>query len=305
MDTRDPFIRTEFASRRARVLCIGNFDGVHRGHERLLRDALDLAKTAGMPLGVLTFDPHPALALGRTPPPTLTTLPHKAELLVGLGVDEVLVQKFDDAFAALAPEQFVHLLVDKLGAHTVMVGENFRFGRARAGDLALMRKLGDELSFAVKKFEMIGDASGPYSSTRVRTALAAGDIATANDVLGRAHSFEGTIALGAQRGRTLGFPTANLDDVAEMVPARGVYAVRVGERGGVMNVGVRPTVGDSDRPSREVHIFDFEGDIYGKKLRVEVIARIRDEKKFGSLDELRAQIASDAERASEVLSRPA
>jgi len=301
--------------RHARVVAIGNFDGVHRGHQLVLaRNAL---ASEGPPLAVLTFDPHPAAALGRAVPKALTTLERKAELLVRLGVGEVLVQTFDDAFAALSPERFVlDLLVRDLGARALVVGRNFRFGRARAGDLALLQHLGAEHGFEVRCADLHGDDRGPFSSTRVRDALARGDIADATHVLGRPHAFSGVVGRGAQRGRTLGFPTANVDNVLELVPALGVYAVVVdviNDPGdgrtralgrGVMNVGVRPTIDASEIRTQEVHLFDKgdprDVDLYDATLRVHVIARIRDEKKFASIDALRAQIAEDARVAREL-----
>ena len=277
-----------------RAIAIGNFDGVHRGHQQVLRVATD---------AVLTFDPHPAVALGRVAPSILTALPRKIELLERAGVGEVVVQRFDDAFAAWSPERFVaDLLVGKLAATVIVVGRNFRFGNKRAGDLATLERLGKEHGFEVRPFDLSGDEIGPFSSTRVRDAITRGDVEDAKRVLGRPHAFAGIVAKGDQRGRTLGFPTANIEDVAELVPAAGVYAVVVdridhftkGVGRGVMNVGVRPTVKDAGRRTQEVHLFDFDQDLYGAKLRVHVVSRVREERKFATIDELRAQIATDA-----------
>ncbi len=288
------------------AVAIGNFDGVHRGHQEVLREAMGAARAESLPTVVLTFDPHPAVVLGRTPPPTLTTLPRKAELLTRLGIDAVLVKTFDAAFASWTPERFVtELLVGTLGAKLVVVGKNFRFGHKRAGDLAMLEQLGKASGFAVRAFELRGDEKGRFSSTRVRDAIARGDVDDAAAVLGRPHAFSGKVAKGDQRGRTIGFPTANVDEVPEIVPASGVYAVVVDALDGdpvalgrgVMNVGVRPTVAKEGRRTQEVHLFDFDGDLYGKSLRVHVVARIREERKFATLDELRAQIASDAAAA--------
>ena len=286
-----------------RAIAIGNFDGVHRGHAEVLRDAKD---------AVLTFDPHPAVALGRVAPSVLTALPRKIELLERAGVSEVVVQRFDDAFAAWSPERFVtDLLVRQMSATVVVVGRNFRFGNKRAGDLATLERLGKEHGFVVRPFDLCGDEIGPFSSTRVRDAIGRGDIDDATRVLGRPHAFSGTVAKGDQRGRTLGFPTANVDDVGELVPAAGVYAVVVDRIDhftkavgrGVMNVGVRPTVHDAGRRTQEVHLFDFDQDLYGAKLRVHVVSRIREERKFASIDELRTQIAADAAAARAITSK--
>jgi len=291
------------------VVAIGNFDGVHLGHQHVLGDALRYAAEQSKRVVVLTFDPHPASTLGREVPPTLTALARKAELLVRLGVDRVLVKTFDDAFAALSPERFVEeLLVQRLGAGTVVVGRNFRFGHARGGDLALLERLGKAHRFDVRCFDLAGDEHGSFSSTRARDALLRGDLVDALRVLGRPHAFSGVVGRGAERGRTIGFPTANVEDVAEVVPARGVYAVVVDILDpntsalgrGVMNVGVRPTVDSSERRSQEVHLFDLQRDLYGARLRVHVIERIREEKRFSSLDDLRAQIAADSLRAREI-----
>jgi len=276
---------------------------VHRGHAEVLRDAKD---------AVLTFDPHPAVALGRVAPSVLTALPRKIELLERAGVSEVVVQRFDDAFAAWSPERFVtDLLVRQMSATVVVVGRNFRFGNKRAGDLATLERLGKEHGFVVRPFDLCGDEIGPFSSTRVRDAIGRGDIDDATRVLGRPHAFSGTVAKGDQRGRTLGFPTANVDDVGELVPAAGVYAVVVDRIDhftkavgrGVMNVGVRPTVHDAGRRTQEVHLFDFDQDLYGAKLRVHVVSRIREERKFASIDELRTQIAADAAAARAITSK--
>jgi riboflavin kinase / FMN adenylyltransferase len=289
------------------VVAIGNFDGVHRGHQAVLAHVRDEARTLSVPSAMLTFDPHPASVLGRTPPPVLTTLARKAELVKAIGVERVLVREFDVAFAAWSPERFAtDLLARSLGAKVVVIGDNFRFGHKRAGDLATLRALGKDLGFAVEVFAVVTDALGPLSSTRVRQALAMGDVANVRAMLGRPHRIEGVVQRGEQRGRTLGFPTANIGEIREMLPAHGVYAVRVLDEstvhGGVMNLGVRPTV-DGHRATQEVHLFDFEGDLYGRTLRVEFVERIRQERKFEGLDALKAQIAADAHRARELLGR--
>jgi riboflavin kinase/FMN adenylyltransferase len=251
--------------------------------------------------------------VGRGAPPLLTTLAQRAELVGALGVDRLYVRKFDAAFAAWEPEHFVRVLVaDLLRARAVVVGENFRFGAKRKGDLALLRLLGPTVGFEVRVAAVASDAKGPFSSTRIREAVASGDLEEAERVLGRPHMATGVVVRGDQRGRTLQFPTANLDEVAEMLPPKGVYAVTVaredGDRGfvplagGVTNLGVRPTV-DGSRLSIEAHLFDFSGDLYGARLRLAWRHRLRDERKFGSLDELKAQIGRDAADARERLAR--
>ena len=268
---------------------------------------------------VLTFDPHPAAVVGAGAPALLTTFERRAELVGALGARRLYVRTFDAAFAAWEPEHFARELVASvLAARSVVVGENFRFGAKRAGDLALLRQVGATLGFEVSVASVARDERGPFSSTRVRKAVLAGDLDEARHVLGRPHALTGVVVHGDARGRTLQFPTANVDGVAELMPPNGVYAVQVaideGERGptassgpaqgtvpGVANLGVRPTVGGT-RLSLEVHLLDFSRDIYGARLRVDLAARLREEKKFSSLDELKAQIARDVAEARRVLS---
>lgn len=288
------------------MVVIGNFDGVHLGHVGVLADARTFAARSAPALVVraLTFDPHPATVMGRVAPPVLTTLERKAELLRRSGADEVVVRTFDRAFSENTPETFAReLLAGALGARVVVVGENFRFGHQRAGDFATLGELGRALGFETHAAELRGDGRGPFSSTRVRAALGAGDLDEVFAVLGRPHAFSGVVVHGAHRGRTIGFPTANVDDVPEMLPPDGVYAVRVeGLGGGVMNVGVRPTVAGAEaKRTQEVHLFDVDRDLYGERLRVHVIGRIRGEQKFSGIDALRAQIAKDAESARRIL----
>lgn len=285
--------RTARAPAGSAAVAVGNFDGVHRGHAAMLQQLVGLAQNK-LRTHAMTFDPHPGMVLGRGAPPVLTTLDRRTELVRALGVDELVVCPFDPELATWPPRKFVEeLLVGALGAKLVVVGENFRFGSKRAGDFALLRSLGDELGFRAEPAALAGDEKGPWSSSRARDAIRSGDIAEATRVLGRPHSFEGTVVRGAQRGRTIGFPTANLAEIIEMLPKRGVYAVDViGMGRAVMNLGVRPTVsGESE--TCEVHVLDFSGDLYGKRIRVELLAHIRDEQKFGSLDELKTQIAKD------------
>lgn len=301
------------------VVVVGNFDGVHRGHQAVLRQARSLADERGLRCMVLTFDPHPSEVLGRGSPPRLTSLERRIALLRVHGADDVAVEPFTMELASWSPERFAHeLLVKRLAARVVVVGTNFRFGHQRAGDFDTLRLLGEDAkstrgknsaTFEALSAEVAGDDEGPFSSTRVRDAVAVGDVERAAGVLGRPHALTGIVEHGDARGRTLGFPTANLGGVVEMLPAHGVYAVRVANlsgtspetlHGGVMNVGMRPTVaGVSLRV--EAHLFDFEGDLYGAPLRVDLVARLRGEQKFSGLSELREQIARDAEAAKKAL----
>lgn len=294
------------------VVVIGNFDGVHRGHQAVLRQASVLAAARGLRCVVLTFDPHPGEVLGRGAPPQLTTLARRIELLRQHGATDVAVEPFTMELASWTPERFAKdLLAKRLSARAVVVGRNFRFGHKRAGDFDTLVALGASGGFEAVAAEVAGDEEGPFSSTRVRDAIASGDVDRAAHVLGRPHALTGVVEHGDARGRTIGFPTANLGGVSEMLPAHGVYAVRVahsgssatGEsalNGGVMNLGVRPTV-DGMSLRIEAHLFDFDGDLYGETLRVDLIARLRGEQKFAGLTELKEQIAKDAEAARKAL----
>jgi riboflavin kinase / FMN adenylyltransferase len=294
------------------VLVVGNFDGVHLGHQAVLRQAVAQARSIGLSASVLTFDPHPAGVVGGGAPQRLTTLERRAELLSALGIERMYVRRFDAAFAAWQPERFARdLVVGALRARIVVVGENFRFGAKRAGDLTLLRELGAQLGFGVRVHAVASDSRGRYSSTRAREAVVAGDLEEVRRVLGRPHALTGVVAHGDERGRTIGVPTANLDAIPELLPPNGVYAVAADRYSaaeqafvplapGVMNIGVRPTVGGS-RLSVETYLLDFEDDLYDARLRVHLVARLRDEKKFASLDELKAQIARDVAAARAAL----
>jgi riboflavin kinase / FMN adenylyltransferase len=292
-----------------RIVAIGNFDGVHRGHQAVLAGAARDAAERGLGAAVLTFWPHPAETLGRAAPPLLTRLDRKLELVRRAApAMEAFVERFDRAFAAQSAAEFAErVLSGRLAARVVVVGQNFRFGRGREGDFAALTALGEALGFETRSHGLLGDARGPFSSTRVREAVARGDVEEAAAILGRPHLISGTVVEGDRRGRTIGFPTCNLGGVAEALPANGVYAVlvdREGEGGaralatGVANIGVRPTVKDREaRPSVEAHLFDLDQDLYGAQLRVHLVARLRPEQKFAGLGELKAQIARDAAEA--------
>lgn len=284
------------------VVVIGNFDGVHTGHRAVLAQARAAADARGIACVVLTFDPHPAEVLGRGAPPRLTTMARRCELLLENGADEVVVEPFSRELAAWSPERFAReLLVGRLAARAVVVGENFRFGHQRAGDFAKLGELGAALGFDALAADVARDRRGPFSSTRAREAIASGDLEEARHVLVRSHEISGVVEHGDHLGRTLGFPTANLGGVSELLPPHGVYAVRVGRDGegaprtwgGVMNLGVRPTV-DGTKLRVEVHLFDVDLDVYGQRLRVALGHHIRGEKKFSGLEALKAQIAEDA-----------
>jgi riboflavin kinase/FMN adenylyltransferase len=295
--------------RRGTVTVIGNFDGVHRGHQALLARATAEAEARNLVPVALTFDPHPSVVLGPNPSSLLTKLTRKAELLTRLGASHVFARRFDLGFAAWSPERFVQdLLVGELSAKVVVSGKNFRFGKSRAGDAGLLSAMGERLGFVAMTAEA-RDEKGVLSSTRARDAIVGGDFSEAERVLGRRHGIEGRVLHGDRRGTTLGFPTANIDPTGVVLPPDGVYAVvvdLVDETGpealaaGVMNVGVRPTVSKSsgeNARSVEVHLFDTARDLYGKILRAHVVRKLRDERRFSGLDALKAQIALDAAEA--------
>jgi riboflavin kinase/FMN adenylyltransferase len=296
---------------RASAVAIGNFDGVHRGHQAVLAEAIGDARAQGLAAYVLTFDPHPSEVLGRGAPPMLTTLARRAELIGRYGVDRVFVRRFDAAFAAWPPKQFAHHLLAELQAKRVVVGDNFGFGAGRGGDLRLLEALGEQFGFVAYAHAIAGDESGAFSSTRARAAIAEGNVAEAAEILGRPHAISGVVGRGAQRGRTIGFPTANLEQIPEILPADGVYAIVVDELDaqeratalarGVMNIGVRPTLSGPPLRTVEAHLFDFARDLYDARLRVHVVARLRGEQKFASFDALKEQIAKDAIEARRIV----
>jgi riboflavin kinase/FMN adenylyltransferase len=289
------------------LVAIGNFDGVHGGHRAVLSAAREDARASALSLIVMTFHPHPAVVLGKGLKAVLTPLDRKVELLCALDPNlRVVVEPFTRELAAMSPRAFAEeLLVAELDAKVVVVGQNFRFGRERAGDLTLLATLGQELGFEALVEPLSQDAAGPISSSRIRAAIAAGDLVSAERWLGRPHALSGIVVRGDGRGRTIGVPTANLDQVLEAMPPHGVYACLVdrldGEGAperlatGVANIGNRPTVHAGF--SVEAYLHDFDGDLYGARLRLHLVERIRDERKFGSLEALVAQIRLDIETA--------
>lgn len=303
------------AAARGAVVVIGNFDGVHRGHQLLLADARSQADALGAPLAVLTFEPHPrSVFLPDQPPFRLTSLRAKAHALQDAGVDDLFVLHFDRAFSLKPAEAFVQeILVGDLAARHVVVGWDFCFGHKRAGNAALLKSMGAQHGFGVTAVDPVMTGDGEvYSSSIIRTHLREGRPAKAAELLGRPWEIEGRVERGEQRGRTIGFPTANLGLGEFLCPALGVYAVLAGrdpgvEHGGetrwlpgVANLGYRPTVaGEGVR--LEVHVFDFARDLYGEMLRVRLIDFLRPEKKFDGLEALRAQIALDCGQAREIL----
>jgi riboflavin kinase / FMN adenylyltransferase len=290
---------------------IGNFDGVHLGHQAMLGRVTAAARERRLVSCVLTFEPHPREFFSPAGAPTrLSSLREKCGLLDACGVERVHVQRFDRAFAALAPEAFVgDVLVRALKARWILVGEDFRFGAKRAGDASLLRRLAAGHGLEVQTMPNVMHGGQRVSSSAVRRALEAGDLAGAEALLGRPYSISGRVVHGDRLGRTLGFATANVQLRHNRPPLTGIYAVRVhcaGEdaRPGVASLGVRPTVTSSGKAVLEVHLFDFSRDLYGSPLRVEFLHKIRDEEKYPDLETLRAQIARDCEAARALLMEP-
>ncbi len=289
------------------AVTLGNFDGVHLGHRALVHAALSARDRAGSaPRSVaMFFDPHPTAVMAPDRAPRLLTSPaRRADLLRRCGIDQVDIRTFDESFAQQSPEAFVSkILVDEHRAHTVVVGDDFRFGAGREGDVEVLRELAKAHGFDVLIVDPVHHGDDLVSSTRIRAHIEAGEVAAASVLLARFHDVTGTVVKGDQRGRTIGFPTANLA-TPDTAPCDGVYAVltktQSGARvSGVANLGVRPTF-EAGR-SVEVHLLDFEGDLYGTELRVAFVARLRGEQKFDGLDALRAQLSRDVAAGREAL----
>ncbi len=291
---------------RGAVVALGNFDGVHLGHAHLLRAAHGARPDA--PLGVLTFEPHPReLFRPDDPPFRLTLSAERAAALAGLGVTLVFEMPFDHAFSLIPAEAFVaEVLHAGLGARHLVCGPDFAFGHRRGGDTGFLAARAEALGIGLTVVPLLADESGEISSSRIRRALQDGYPERATAKLGRPWAIRGIVAHGDQRGRTIGFPTANIALGRHLEPARGVYAVSVttpdGDvRKGVANIGRRPTVNTGPESRLEVHLFDYDGDLYDAELSVALHAYLRSERKFADLDELRAQIAVDAAEARGIL----
>jgi riboflavin kinase/FMN adenylyltransferase len=295
------------ADRRACVLSIGNFDGVHRGHRALLQRVVEVARQRALVPAAMTFEPHPRefFAPEQTPA-RISNLRDKVEGLRQAGIERVFVQHFNGDFASLTAEQFIEqILMQGCQVRHLLVGDDFRFGARRAGDVALLRSAGERCGFTVEQIAPVLLRGERVSSSRIRDALSEGDLALADELLGHPYSISGRVLHGLKLGRQIGFPTLNLR-VAHRRPAlHGIFAVRVhgigpGTRPGVASVGLRPTVDDSGRWLLEVHLFDFSDEVYGRLIKVEFVRKLRDEERFDSIQELTAAIRRDAERARAV-----
>lgn len=290
------------------VLTIGNFDGVHLGHQAVLSKLADYGKKLGLPVVVILFEPQPLeYFLQNNAPSRLTRLREKVIQLAKLPVDDVMILRFNRKLADYDPEQFIEdILVNTLNVKRLVVGDDFHFGKARRGNFAMLKEKSGQFGFTVEDTASFPVAGFRVSSTLIRDALGAGDLAHTEKMLGRPYSVCGRVAHGDKRGRKLGFPTANIHMLRKNTPIEGVFAVTmsgVDDRviPGVANVGIRPTIGGENRVVLETHLFDFDEQIYGRYVEVHFKQKIRNEIRFQSLDELTAQIAQDVAEAQKIL----
>jgi len=288
---------------RPTVLTLGVFDGLHLGHQRIMETVVVRAKTANAVATAITFDPHPRSVLHpESAPPLLQTLDQRLANFAVLGIEQAIVIAFDKDFASQPAEDFLSAIIrDRLQAKEVYLGKGFAFGRGRGGNISLLRKMSEKLGFVADEVDEVGLRGRRISSSAIRNLLVEGRVNMARRMLGRPYGVEGVIIRGLRRGHTIGFPTANLKPHNRVIPRYGVYATATlidgAWRKSITNIGVRPTFENDAEPSIESYIFDFDGDLYGDALRVRFLHRIRDEKKFSGIDELKAQIKKDTERA--------
>ena len=290
------------------VVAVGAFDGLHRGHQALLAQVHERAAKLGLTAIVVSFEPLPRAYFSPEPVARLSSVREKLRGFDEAGMGQVLLLRFNRALTSMTAEDFIRrVLVDRLNAREVWVGADFRFGHKRSGDVAMLERVGPELGFTARTMPSVLLDGARVSATRVRMLLAAGEFSGAAPLLGRPFVIEGKVEYGKQLGRQLGYPTANIHLRDRSSPVHGIFAVRVGlgesecSWPGVASLGVRPTVNEVPEPLLEVHLFDFEGDLYGQRMAVEFVAKLRDEQKFDNLDELTVQMAKDARQARELL----
>lgn len=292
---------------RGSVIAVGAFDGLHRGHQALLAKVCARAQALQCTPAVVSFEPLPRAFFSSEPLPRLSSVREKLRGFAAAGMEEALLLRFNQALTAMSAEEFVRrVLVERLATREVWVGADFRFGHRRVGDVALLERMGRELGFTACTMPAVTLDGHRVSASRARALLAAGNFAAAKPLLGRPFVIEGKVEYGKQLGRTLGYPTANIH-LQRVSPVHGIFAVRVGlgesecSWPGVASLGVRPTVNQVSEPLLEVHLFDFEGDLYRQRMAVEFVAKLRDEQKFEGLEPLKAQMALDSHRAREAL----
>ena len=300
---RDPLRSSDLP--RGGVVTIGNFDGVHLGHRRILEAVADRAKTIGRPSVAITFDPHPLAVLRPdNAPRQIQTLRQKEEAIEALGIENLLVIPFTRDFSLTEPEDFVRgFLAERLGTAEAYLGQHFAFGRGKRGDLALLKRMGPECGFSASGIEEVFFEGEPISSTRIRNALERGEISGANAMLGREYGLDGIVSKGEKVGHRIGYPTINLAPENDFQPADGVYVTRIEIRSfgrrfdGVTNIGRRPTLYDDLRTTIETFVLDFSANVYGERVRLFFLERLREERKFPSVEALTEQIARDIEAA--------
>ena len=294
---------------RPTVLTLGVFDGLHLGHQLIMRTVVERARAVGAVPTVITFDPHPRAVLHpESAPPLLQTFDQKIEAFGVLGIEQTIVVRFTKEFASIQAGQFLREVVkDRLHAKEVYLGKGFAFGHNREGNIELLRKLGDELGFVAGEVPEVSLRGKRVSSSKIRELLSRGQVNLARRMLGRPYGVEGLVERGAERGHKLGFPTANLHPQNRVIPKNGVYVTGTlidGQwRRSVTNVGLRPTFGEATEPSVETYVMNWDGDLYGDVVRVRFLYRLRDERKFASIEELKAQIARDVNRAKSYFDR--
>ena len=294
---------------RPTVLTLGVFDGLHLGHQLIMKTVVDRAKAIGAVPTVLTFEPHPRAVLHpESAPPLLQTFDQKIEALGVLGIEQTIVIHFDQAFSRIHAEDFLRdVVVARLHAKEVYLGRGFFFGNNREGNIELLRRVSNGLGFVADEVPEVRLRGKRIGSTVIRRLLLDGRVNLARRMLGRPYGVEGPVARGDARGVGLGFPTANVQPHNRVIPRRGVYVtatlINRQWRRSVTNIGVRPTFGDALEPSVETHVIDWSGDLYGDVLRVRFLHRLRDERKFGSIDELKSQIERDVSRAEKFFER--
>jgi riboflavin kinase/FMN adenylyltransferase len=294
---------------RPTVLTLGVFDGLHLGHQLIMRTLVERARAIGAVPTVITFDPHPRAVLHpESAPPLLQTFDQKIEGFGVLGIEQTIVVRFTKEFSEVSAADFLRdVVMDRLHAHEVYLGKGFAFGHNRAGNIELLKRLGNELGFVAGEVPEVSLRGRRVSSSKIRDLLSRGEVNLARRMLGRPYGVEGRVEHGAERGHRLGFPTANLHPQNRVIPRNGVYVTGTlidGQwRRSVTNVGVRPTFGAESEPSVETFVMNWEGDLYGDVVRVRFLHRLRDERKFNSLDELTNQIGKDVSRAHSYFGR--
>ncbi len=286
------------------VITIGNFDGLHLGHQMIIKNAFQRAKAIGGVSVIYTFDPHPLAVLApHKAPPTITTFAEKVQLLKKTPLDVLVCEKFTKKFASYSPEEFIeNILYKRFHPKEILIGHDYAFGKNRKGSASLLKKMGKAMGFTVWEIRDIRIDDIPVRSTTIRNFIKKGDVYEAGRLLGRLYSLSGTVVKGKQRG--IGFPTANLKPEKNLIPQNGIYVIRAktpcGTYGGVVNIGTCPTFGENQR-TIEVHLFDFQKNLYGKKMTITFVHRLRGEKKFKDAGSLAAQIEKDVKRAKNIL----